>query len=729
MINRKVHLVQKMGAFLCHPEAIVLGLALALVGCGRAADLSTEKPTIQSGSRVASFSPPKLMSPAGSRILSLLLEDKQEAAKRLLHDFEDPSEGRAETEVLKAAVRITEAFSPKAQSEALVLRMVPMALRGRGGSVGQVREHLKLAIDLNPKWKPLAAELLIDLATAQLLLKAERGETVHCLSDTCLLSPKNAYYANEKEADSREFNGVVLGSLSINSDVTNLDINSVLAASLFRKQRDQYTDFLLGGSWCELFPLADEFSPGAVSRHSTALMEVAMAFAQRHLYTSALLMERIASRANPGTRAREYSQGLALLKACAQDAKHPACVQNLAVALGYWAESHPTEAKAAPEGEATAELLKSISARGGWCDAIVLAQHIGIPDLELPHVAPTFPWRDQKENHQAFLAAAAEKDPARMEQQLRPLADLGHAEAMFDLGSMLELHARRGTSAEQVLSLYRKACQAGLPEAAKRLGQLYESGNLVKADAQLALGYYRQAGNAGLPDALAYAAGVYLKNWRTPEATNLFVALHLRAAAAGSVIAMNQLATHYLDFKDARLDEKAVSLLQEAARRNYAPSQHNLGYCYLHGRGTAKDPVQGLHFTLMAATNGCPASMFQAALLYQDGTGTAANLKMREYWLTRAYEAGDPDAARVFGDREQKRRQQLAAMQRETEVRQQQQMAFEQARLEQQQASQQWMNQAAADVQERTARAMRRYNQAVVPGLAAQGVEYWRQSR
>jgi hypothetical protein len=91
---------------------------------------------------------------------------------------------------LKAAVRITEAFSPKAQSEALVLRMVPMALRGRGGSVGQIREHLKLAIDLSPKLKPLAAELLMDLATAQLQLKAEPGKTVHCHSDTCLLSEK-----------------------------------------------------------------------------------------------------------------------------------------------------------------------------------------------------------------------------------------------------------------------------------------------------------------------------------------------------------------------------------------------------------------------------------------------------------------------------------------------------------------------------------------------------------
>jgi hypothetical protein len=150
----------------------------------------------------------------------------------------------------------------------------------------------------------------------------------------------------------------------------------------------------------------------------------------------------------------------------------------------------------------------------------------------------------------------------------------------------------------------------------------------------------------------------------------------------------------------------------------------------LHGRGTAKDPVLGLQFTLMAATNGCPGSMFQAALLYQDGTGTTANLELREFWLARAYQAGDPDAARTYRYREEQNRQRMATMQREAafqQQQQQQQMAYEQARLQQQQ--QQWMNQAMADAQEQTARAMRRYNQAVVPGLAAQGVNYWRQSR
>jgi len=75
----------------------------------------------------------------GSRILSLLLEDKQQAAKQLLDDFEDPSEGGAETEVLKAALRVTKAFSPKAQSGGFVLRMVPLALRRRGGSA--VNDH------------------------------------------------------------------------------------------------------------------------------------------------------------------------------------------------------------------------------------------------------------------------------------------------------------------------------------------------------------------------------------------------------------------------------------------------------------------------------------------------------------------------------------------------------------------------------------------------------------
>jgi hypothetical protein len=56
----------------------------------------------------------------------------------------------------------------------------------------------------------------------------------------------------------------------------------------------------------------------------------------------------------------------------------------------------------------------------------------------------------------------------------------------------------------------------------------------------------------------------------------------------------------------------------------------------------------------------------------------------------------------------------------------QQPVLADQVRIQQQQQSQQRMAQTLADVQERTARAMRRYTQSQIPVQAAQGVDYWR---
>src|SRR5438128_10445380 len=79
-----------------------------------------------------------------------------------------------------------------------------------------------------------------------------------------------------------------------------------------------------------------------------------------------------------------------------------------------------------------------------------------------------------------------------------------------------------------------------------------------------------------------------IKSWR-------FCAVVLSASAAFSLAA---------DESPAPVPDVEIHGPNVRPEQNYAAAQHNLGFCYKHGEGVAKDQVEAYKWLLLAAKEG-----------------------------------------------------------------------------------------------------------------------------
>ncbi|MGQ0645191.1 MAG: tetratricopeptide repeat protein, partial [Elusimicrobiota bacterium] len=190
-------------------------------------------------------------------------------------------------------------------------------------------------------------------------------------------------------------------------------------------------------------------------------------------------------------------------------------------------------------------------------------------------------------------------------QEFRALADQGHAEAQFRLGSMLE--AGRGTPKDEAGAVvwHGKAAAQGNRQAQYALGQMHRQGRGVRRDASQALKLLRASADQGYP-AAAFALGEM--NFRGDGAPQNYeeAARWFRKAMEGPEGDIT--ARHYLALMHARglgvpRDAvKAFQLWRRAADEGSAWAQGNLGLAYADGRGAPRD-LASAYFWLTLAAN------------------------------------------------------------------------------------------------------------------------------
>jgi hypothetical protein len=96
-----------------------------------------------------------------------------------------------------------------------------------------------------------------------------------------------------------------------------------------------------------------------------------------------------------------------------------------------------------------------------------------------------------------------------------------------------------------------------------------------------------------------------------------------QAAAKGEASASYNLALILLGTGKPDDLAKAASLLENAAKTELAPAQHDIGVLYLQGRGVAKDPGKAATYFRKAADNGDLAGEVEFAILLFNGNGIA----------------------------------------------------------------------------------------------------------
>ncbi len=193
----------------------------------------------------------------------------------------------------------------------------------------------------------------------------------------------------------------------------------------------------------------------------------------------------------------------------------------------------------------------------------------------LAFASPT--WADSSEGSvplaiQATPAPSLERAYAAELVLVRPLAELGHAEAQFTLGTMYEDgHGLRLDLAEAA-KWYRLAAEQGLANAQFILGVFYENAKGVPRDFIEATKWYQRAADVGL-DVAQYNLGVMYDRGRgVPQAY-----------------------------------AEAAKWYSMAADQGQPEAQFNLGLMYDKAQGVAQDDIQA-HKWLNLASSRFPAS-------------------------------------------------------------------------------------------------------------------------
>lgn len=208
-------------------------------------------------------------------------------------------------------------------------------------------------------------------------------------------------------------------------------------------------------------------------------------------------------------------------------------------------------------------------------------------------------------NGDELFAQALRADGAKKVELLRQAVDLGHADAMYELGDCYfdgvgvekDLHA--------AFKLMQQAADLGHPMAAAALGVAYhdpgEFKNIVTEDEELAEKYLLIAAKSGNSDAQLFLSHLYDNQERYDEA---FIYAN-RAACFGNSDAQLYLGSFYFRGVGVEQDKsKAVELLKEASKQGNAKAMQILAECYLDGDGVEADRDLGLDWMKKAADAG-----------------------------------------------------------------------------------------------------------------------------
>ncbi len=147
------------------------------------------------------------------------------------------------------------------------------------------------------------------------------------------------------------------------------------------------------------------------------------------------------------------------------------------------------------------------------------------------------------------------------------------------------------------LAVIESAAGVGSPEALAVLGRCYERGAGVPRDRVLAAEQYLRAARMDSRHGLALLLRLVKENGFADE-------VETRAKNGDEDAAFVWAGMKELGLDDRLLDNQALKLLEEGAKRDHIPSLIELGRCYFTGQWTERDPAKGATYWRKAAEDG-----------------------------------------------------------------------------------------------------------------------------
>ena len=225
---------------------------------------------------------------------------------------------------------------------------------------------------------------------------------------------------------------------------------------------------------------------------------------------------------------------------------------------------------------------------------------------------------------------------------------------------------------EVAITFYRRAADAGSPEAALTLGRIFEGerGDLAEAER-----YYIAAAENGTAEHQYILGDFYLSNDKAGEGVRRAVPWLRRAASGGCIPAADRLTgidTHLAETYNRAVEaqragnvREAFSLYENAAALGHAASLSNLGYCLQKGIGCTADHRAAARAYREAVAAGSEAARLNLAVCYMNGLGIRRDFAAARALLSDVAEAYRENAAALLARmdevRESKRAHRLYA--------------------------------------------------------------------
>lgn len=248
------------------------------------------------------------------------------------------------------------------------------------------------------------------------------------------------------------------------------------------------------------------------------------------------------------------------------------------------------------------------------------------------------------------LEAAEENDPWSWISTGTPVQPPkpGEAERLYERAVKLEAAkpAAGETTATpaEIVALYKRAAELGLPAAMFALGKAYDAGNGVEVSLAEAARWYTKAADRGHSGAMVSLASMYELGEGLTRNIAEAARLYKRAGDLGDANGLTSIA--YLTYQGEGVERnwiEARRLYTRAADKGSVRAMFNLALMLIRGEGGKADTSAAVKLLRGAADKGHAGAMRELAFLYDEGRGITKDPKKAAEYLIASYRAGNKD--------------------------------------------------------------------------------------
>lgn len=233
------------------------------------------------------------------------------------------------------------------------------------------------------------------------------------------------------------------------------------------------------------------------------------------------------------------------------------------------------------------------------------------------------------------------------------LSDRDDMQARMILGMLYAEGMGCEVDADTALTLLESAAVHGNAEAYRRMGDIHVAGKLVPRNIDRALECYRAAAGLGMTNAYETMGDIFRQGELVPRDVARAIELYDLGAKEGHTSAREKAET--LKNERERLCQVGKELARStpeqsfrafaiSASMGYVPAYKEMARAFLEGRGIKKNRTQAYLWLEKAVESGDEDALYEYALCYSRGIGTAFNFKRATQLLAKAARLGSIEA-------------------------------------------------------------------------------------